>query len=88
MHVVSKKDLNSAELETVKVSKSPTTVATANGKMLTKEKATVYVRELDLLVTEMLLGDTPAFLSLGQICEDRRNIYHWTSGRKPKLTKK
>ena len=33
MHVVSKRDLNSAELETVKISKSPTTVMTANGEV-------------------------------------------------------
>ena len=43
MHVVSKKDLNKAELETVRISKNPTTVVTANGEVLTKEEATVYV---------------------------------------------
>ena len=37
MHVVSR--------ETVRVSKSPTTVVTANGEVLTKEEATVYVSE-------------------------------------------
>ena len=31
MHMVSKKDLNSAELETMRTSRSPTTVMTANG---------------------------------------------------------
>ena len=43
MHVVSRKDLNSAELETVRISKSPTMVVTASGEVLTKEEATVYV---------------------------------------------
>ena len=63
MHMVSRKDLNSAELETVRTSKkSPTTVVTANGEVLTKEEATVYVRESDLFVTGMLLEDTPAVL--------------------------
>ena len=47
MHMVSKKDLNSAELETVRISKNPTTVVTANGDVLTKEEAAVYVKELD-----------------------------------------
>ena len=70
MHMVSKRDLNSAELETVRVSKCPTTVATANGEVLTKEEATIHVRELDSFVTVMLLEDTPAVLSLGQLCED------------------
>ena len=32
MHMISKKDLNSAELETVTTSRSPTTVITTNGK--------------------------------------------------------
>ena len=51
MHVVSKKDLTSAELETVRISKSPTTVVTARGEVQAKEEATVCVRELDLFVT-------------------------------------
>ena len=39
MHMVSKKDLDSAELETVRISTSQTTVVTANGEVLTKEEA-------------------------------------------------
>ena len=81
--MVSRKDLNSAELETVRVSKSPTTVVTANGEVLTKEEATVYVRELDLFLTEMLLQDTPTALSLGKLSEDHGYNNHWTSGQKP-----
>ena len=87
MHMVSRKDLNSAELETVKVSKNPTTVVTANGEVLTKEEATVCVRELDLFVIEILLEETPAVLSLGKLCEDHRYTYHFTSGQKPHFTK-
>ena len=64
MHMASKKDLNSAELETVMITKNPTTVVTANGDVLTREEATVYVKELDLFVTVMLLENTPAALSL------------------------
>ena len=55
MHMVSQKDLNSAELETVKISKNPTTVETANGELQTREEATANVKELDLFVTVMLL---------------------------------
>ena len=44
MHMLSRKDLNSAQLETVMVSKSPTTVVAANGEVHTKEEATVYVK--------------------------------------------
>ena len=66
MHMASKKDINKAELETLRISKNPTTVMTANGEVQTREEATVYVRELDLFVTVMLLEETPAVLSLGK----------------------
>ena len=47
MQMISKKDLNSAELETVTTSRSPTTVFTANGEVQTHEEAQFYVKELD-----------------------------------------
>ena len=72
MHMVSKKDLNKAQLETVRISKNATTATTANGEVLAKEEATVYVRGLDLFVTVMLLENTPAVLSLGKLCEEFR----------------
>ena len=81
MHMVSRKDLNKAELETVG------TVVTANGEVLTREEATVCVKELDLFVTVMLLEDTPAVLSLEKLCEELWYSYHWTSGQKPHLIK-
>ena len=55
MHMISKKDLNSAELETVTTSRSPMTVFTANGKVQTNEEATVYVKELDIFLTIKVL---------------------------------
>ena len=64
MHMVSKRHLNSAELETMRTSTSPTMVMTANGEVQTREEATVYVKELDLFVTVMFLEETPAVLSL------------------------
>ena len=86
VHMVSKKDLNSAELETMRTSRSPTTVMTANGEVQTREEATVDVKELDLFV-KVMLKETPAVLSLGILCEDHGYAYHWTSGQKPHLTK-
>ena len=68
--MVSKKDLDKAGMETVRTSKSPTMVVAANGEVQTKEEATVYVRELDLFVTVMLLENTPTVLSLGKLCEE------------------
>ena len=87
MQMLSRKDLNSAELKTVRVFKSPATVVVANGELQTKEEATVYVKELDLFVTVKLLQDTLAVLSLGKLCEDHGHSYHWTSGQKPQLIK-
>ena len=82
MHMVSKKDLDKAELETVRTSRSPTMVMTANGEVQTREEATVYVNSLDVFVTVMLLEETPAVLSLGKLCEDHGYTYHWTSSQK------
>ena len=87
MHMLSRKDLNSAELKTVRVSKNPTTVVAANGEAHTKDEATVYVRALDLFVTVKLLEDGPAVLSLGKLCEDHGYSYEWTSGQKPQVRK-
>ena len=81
MHLVSKTDLNSVELETMRISKNPTTVMTANGEVPTREEATVYVKELDLIVTVMLLEETPAVLSPGKLYEDHGCTCHWTSGQ-------
>ena len=75
MHIVSRKDLNSADLETVRVSKSPTTVVTASGEVLTREEAPVCVKQVDLFVKVMLLEETPAVLSLGKLCEDHGYTY-------------
>ena len=70
MHMISKKNFNSAEMETVTTSRSPMTVITANGEVQTNEEATVYVRELDTFQTMKVLEDTPAVLSLGKLCDE------------------
>ena len=87
MHMLSRKDLNSAESETIRVSKSPTTVITANGEVHTKEEATVHVKEFDLFMTVRLLEDTPDVLSLGKLCQDHGYSYEWTRSQKPQLVK-
>ena len=69
-HMISKKDLNSAELETLTTSKSATTVITASGEVQTHEEDTVYVKELNIFLTMKVLEDTPAVLSLGKLCDE------------------
>ena len=48
MHMISKKDLNDAEMDTLTKSCSPTIIITANGEVQTHEEATVYFKELDI----------------------------------------
>ena len=85
MHMISKKDLNSAGLDTLTKSRSPTTVITANGEVQTHEEATVYVKELDVFLTRKVLENTPAVLSLGKLCDENGYSYEWINGQKPHL---
>ena len=87
MHMISKKDLNSAEMDTWTKSCSPTIVITANGEVQTHEEATVYVKELDIFLTMKVLENTPAVLSLGKLCDEHGYSYEWINGRKPHLIK-
>ena len=87
MHMLSRKDLNSAELETVRVSRNPTSVITADGEVQTNEDATVYVHDLDLFATVQILEDTPAVLSLEKLCEDHGYSHELATGQKPHLMK-
>ena len=82
MFLVSKKDLNPAELEIMRTSRSPTTVMKANGDVQTREEATIYVKQLDLFVKVMLLEETPAVLSLEKLCEDHGYTHHGTTAQK------
>ena len=88
MHTISKKDLNSVELETVSTSRSPTTVITANGEVQTHEEATVHVKELDIFLTMEVLEDTPAVSSPGKLCDEHGYSYERINGRKPHLIQK
>ena len=87
MHMISKKDLNSAEMDTLTKSCSPTIVITANGEEQTHEEATVYVKELDIFFTMKVLEDTPAFLSLGKLCDEHGYSYEWMNSQKSHLSK-
>ena len=87
MHMISKMDLNSAEVETVTTSGSPTTVLTAKEEVQTHEEATVYVKELDIFLTMKVLEDTPAVLSLGKLRDEHGYSYEWINGQKPHLIK-
>ena len=85
MHMISKKDLSDAEIDTIMKSCSPTIVITENGEVRTHEEATVYVKELDIFLTFKVLDNTAAVLSLGKLCDENGYSYEWTNGQKTHL---
>ena len=87
MHMISEKDLNDAEMDTLTTSRSPTTVITANGEVQKHEEAIVYVKELYISFTLKVLENTPAVLSLGKLCDKNGYSYEWINGQKPHLIK-
>ena len=87
MHMISKKDLSKAEMDTLTKSCSPTIVITDNGEVQTHEEAIVYVKELDIFLTMKVLENTPAVLSLGKLCDENGYSYEWINGQNPHLIK-
>ena len=87
MHMISKKDLSNAEMDTLTKSCSPPIVITANGEVQTHEEAIVYVKELGIFLTMKVLENTPAVLSLGKLCDENGYSYEWINGQKPHLIK-
>ena len=87
MHMISKKDVSNAEMDTLTKSCSPTIVITANGEVQTHEEAIVYVKELDIFLSMKVLDNTPAVLSLGKLCDEIGCSYEWINGQKPHLIK-
>ena len=87
MHMISKKYLSKAVMDTLTKSCSPTIVITANGEVQTHEEAIVYVIELDFFLTMKVLENTPAVLSLGKLCDENGYSYEWINGQKPHLIK-
>ena len=82
MHIISKKDLSNAEMDTLTKSCSPTIVITANGEVQTHEEATVNVKELEKFLTMKVLDNTPAVLSLGKLRDENGYSYEWINGQK------
>ena len=85
MHMISKKDLSKAEVDTLTKSCSPTIVITANGEVQTNEEAIVYVKELGIFLTRKVFDNTLKVLSLGKLCDENGYSYEWINGQKPHL---
>ena len=87
MHMLRKRNLRSDEMGTLRRSRKPATVVTANGEVQTNEEAQVFAHDLDLFVTVQVLDDTSAVLSHRKLCEENGYTYECPSGQKPHLTK-
>ena len=85
-YTMSKKELSSEEMGTVKRSGNPSVVLIANGEVHTHEEAQVFVHDLNQFVTVQQLEETPAVLSLSNLCKDHGCSYEWVSGQKQRLT--
>ena len=74
-------------MDTLRRSRNPTTVVTANGEVEANEEAQVFVHDLELFLTVQLLRETPAVLSLGKLCSEHGYSHEWANGQKPHLIK-
>ena len=83
MHMVSRKDLNSAELETVRISESPTTVMTGQRRSANKRRGNSVCQRIGFIrdsnASRRYTGSSLTRKTL------RRS--HWTIGQKPQLIK-
>ena len=86
MHMIRKKDLSDAEMDTLTKSCSPTIVITANGEVRTFEEATVYVKEIGFFLTMKVLDNTPAVLSLGKLFDESGYSYERIMDQRSKTT--
>ena len=83
MHMISKKDLSDAEMDTLTKSCSPTIVITGNGEVQTHEVATLCMsKNWTIFLTMKVLENTPAVLSLGKLCDENGYSYEWINGQK------
>ena len=57
MHMMSNKNLSSSEIHTLRRSRNPTVVLSANGEVHTNEEAQVFVHDQNLFVTVQLLEE-------------------------------
>ena len=70
MQLLSRKDLNSAELETVRESRNPTTVLTASGEVEANEEAAVYVKDFDVFLTGQIVATTTEIPMSGPVVKN------------------
>ena len=86
-HMVSREQLTPTEASNIAQLPKPIRIDTANGTVVVKEKALVYIEELDVQVWATLLSNTVAVLSLGLLCSEQLFSFHWVKDDTPYLEK-
>ena len=83
MHTLSKRDLSSDEMDTLRKSRKPKTLLAATGEVQINEEGQFFLHDLDLFVTVQLLDETPAVLTLGMLGSDHGYSHEWKNGETP-----
>ena len=78
--MVSKRDFDSAELETMRTSRSPSTLMTANGGFKPEKKRRCMSSNWIQSSKLCFLKKLPQFLE--KLCEDHGFSHHWTIGER------
>ena len=86
MHMLSKKDLSSDELETLLRSRNPAVVVTAKGEVRTIEEAQAYVHDVGLFITCIDSKIRLQFYHLESSAKKSGIPMSGQSGSKPRLT--
>ena len=89
MHMVSKKELNSAELETVRVSKKSDDGDEGQRRGANKRRSHCACQRIGLIRDSDASGrNTRISFAPEHLCKDHGYIYHWTSGQQPHVHQK
>ena len=84
LHMMSKSDLLHEEKETNRKSKESCTILTANGTITAKEETTVYVNDLDMLITIQVNDNSALVHSLGKnTAKTFGHSYKWREHNNP-----
>ena len=86
-HMICESHLNDYERPTIKDLEKPIKIHTANGKVRVTQCCQIWVHELEMYVTEVILPKTADVLSLGTLVTKNGFSYHWIKGQTPYLEK-
>jgi hypothetical protein len=82
---VSRDTLTGEERATIRLLRKQIPIQTANGVIYVTEEVDVYVHDLDITVTALLVENSPPLLSLGKIVKDHKYKYIWDDFARPYL---